>query len=317
MCLETVKDVIIKAQPEWSNVPKESIFIEKLNGCGGSKTFKVHTTYESVDSNINKVVFHSRIVNNVYEINYEARLEEIHKLIWEAELTIPRQITGKDWWIEKLVDNKIDWNDKNQGQKFAKSLALLHNKVNPDWFEKHRVKMAEEIPILNEAIAGSHIWTFACNFGLYNYFLGENPEFRKIFQDFSLEPFSEAGKKIVTAHADLTWHNALVDPEGNPYIIDFETCSAQWAAHEFSYMFRMEAFGTGTVEGRWNFVREYLKHRGFPYEDKDVELLVFDAQCCRSRVFWPSIIIADILEKKLDPDYKCLKQLLENIFLNF
>ena len=93
---------------------------------------------------------------------------------------------------------------KHQNSDIARVLARIH-KVPTDWYDPWKQKITDLYPVLKEAHLGSHVWLFTCSIDWYEVYA----PLHKIWQDFSIEPVSQAGKKIVTNHGDFHHGNIL------------------------------------------------------------------------------------------------------------
>merc|ERR1712097_136659 len=74
---------------------------------------------------------------------------------------------------------------------------------------------------------------------------------------------------------------------GKSCFIDFEFTAPYYAIHDLAY----------------TFAKSYLEELGFPSDDEQVELLVFDAECARLRHFHNSTLNHEMEKKSRNKEY--------------
>ena len=288
--------VIKNVLDEWKNVDIEKIEIKEISGAGGSKTYCVFIDDISIQEYFRKLVFHERILDPEDPLT-DVRMLDAQKSLWKHNLTIPRIISGRNWYIEPFIEKS---EQKFDNFFWASMTAKMHQNVVGDWYDAHRNRLIKKYPVLKNAHYGSHIWYYTTRVSCW---FQQNEDYHDFWINAGFEPLSEAGKRLTTGHNDIHIGNILVDNKMKPYFIDLEFTTTQWAANDLSYIFEMTQFGCDTVDGRLKFCKKYLEELGLPSSREDVELLIFDAQCQRLRCCWTAKLLEEIELTKANPSY--------------
>ena len=296
--LDEAIDLCINNVEEWKNVEKSGISTKDLSVIGGSGTFLVATGDKSVNLHYQKlVVFLRRFCED--DAMSEKRMLDAHKLFWEKELTVPRLVSGTNWYIEPFYEGpKVE--EHREDVDWAEVTAKIHKQCPTDWYNDHRSTKQEMWPVLKNAFLGAHIWQFACRAEWFNP-MNDQHEFWISAQK---EPLSKAGQRFATVHGNYHEGNAQLDSNKQAYVINFEFTCVQWAITDIAYAFSYGSFKTSKYEDRVKFCKRYLEVIGLPNDEESADLLIFDAECQGfMRIFHKSKICTEMDVKAKDPSY--------------
>lgn len=291
-----VQNFVVKVFPQWCDVRRSTIEVKNISGNGGSSTFKVTTTEDYMPEEFKHICLHVRSVDNAGPWAEDCMMEA-QKLLFEAGVGVPRYISGENWYIEPWVEGVHKCND---AKKMAEMTAKVH-KLPTEWYEVYRRKIVYEVPILTMASKGSHIWPLTNKLSWYKKY----KKAHKFMQIAGFEPISEAGKQVVFTHGNIHENNLLSTPEGNTYLIDFETCSVQYAANEIASIFAHDQFGCYDIKGKYEFCQAYLTAMEMPSDEKSAGEFLFDVECARLRSSSLSQLLKDVEQKRRNPFHEC------------
>lgn len=299
-----IRRLIARNFAPWKGVDcTTKVDIKDCSGKGGSRTYIISTEDNNIQSEYKKLIFHKRTMDRVDPLT-EKRMCDAQKALWESDVGVPRYVSGKDWYLEPFVEGLVGWDvpkDLVDPLVYATVLAKAHKNTSTKWFEKHRKRAIEQFPVLKDAHPGSHIWLFTTRMSWYK----EHEAHHKFWQNCGFEPLSEAGKRIVTVHGDIHKANVIVKEDEKAQFIDYEFTCPQWAVNDIAYMFAdWNTVIENDAKSRFNFCKKYLEELGLPSDDEQVELLVFDAECQKLRVFHCSKLLQELDKAKKDRNYK-------------
>lgn len=318
--------------PGWKVLDKSRFKLKNISGLGGSRTYLIDSNPKSSDT----APAHSRIVLRARQKTQdddpyqEIRMETSQKVLYDHGLAIPRLFEGKTFNIEPCVDDarpKLGWFqslllnvvcapiEKGDFKKFAVLLAKIHQ-VPTDWFEPIREGLQKQYPLLQGAVPGSHVWIMTSRMEWWGKWRANmSNEVIQFYLDATREPLSEAGRRVITSHGDYHEQNVIIEKSTGKYLaIDLEFTTVQYAAGGLAYIFGMSHFvsqyGCATTAGKRSFVKNYLEASGLPATPADVDLLIFDAECARTRHHWLGLLSTSMWQnlKWIDWDFKCYKE---------
>jgi hypothetical protein len=297
--------------PGWKGTHPSQIELKNFSGNGGSKTYKISCKHASPAA----VILHGRMRRDE-DPSTEARMQDAHKMLWEAGLAPPRLYTGDYWYIELFVPDvrktrldmwlceKFPRYQARRNRKVIKLLADIHKNASTAWFEPYRKKAMQEFPILKDAKLGSHIWLWTTRLEYYNWVPAEWQQF---WLEAGPEPITDAAKRLVFNHGDFHEANILVDKKGcKIWAIYYEFTQPCWAINDIAYSLAIEQLGCkhDSYDGKFTFCKSYLEEMGYPTLKKDVDAFIFDAECQSMRVFHPGLLFHEIQTLKHLPKHK-------------
>merc|ERR1712232_1014656 len=87
-----------------------------------------------------------------------------------------------------------------------------------------------------------------------------------------------------------------------PYIIDYEFVAPTYAINDISKIFQGRLFGTTDIQGKRRFCKIYLEELGLPNTEEQIDLLIFDAEVNKTRVF-KCLLGCEMEKKEKNPKY--------------
>ena len=305
---------------DWKGIEIDWINISNLAGLGGAITYKVFIETDKIPKEKNNilenikflsVVLHSTISDKTDRFEDE-KMRQAHRLLFRYDLIVPRLYEGKDWWIERFIEN--DRTEVLSIETYATLLADLHS-LPTDWYNTFYDQYTNEYPELKEAHPHGHVWTYVAKPG---WFMPYRTFETYLKHEDHFVPQTEAGKRIVNVHSDY-WNDNILYDKGlkKAYVIDLEYISVGWAARDLAFIFwwiehpgHLGVFldmkpdkSMTNYEAIYLFTKTYQKRLNYPHEKLDIENLIFDAECAKLRHFHCILAEDNKIKKTLDPNY--------------
>eukprot|EP00658_Telonema_sp_P-2_P040875 TRINITY_DN29230_c0_g1_i1.p1 TRINITY_DN29230_c0_g1~~TRINITY_DN29230_c0_g1_i1.p1 ORF type:complete len:294 (-),score=45.31 TRINITY_DN29230_c0_g1_i1:436-1317(-) len=199
-----------------------------------------------------------------------------------------RLAQGEDWFIEPWEGNGAPeiGPHVDKFRELGRFVADYHLKLPIEWYEPWRDALRKEIPALDGAAEGCHVWWWTARPN--KWLVGLDAECLELWaSDYFFAPQSEVGRRLVTAHGDLNEGNMLQMDDGLR-CIDFEFSCVTNAIQDLSYVvgwitedtYRQP--GAGPIEDKSEkkraFLEAYLEGVGQPCGPEQVDALLLDAE---------------------------------------
>jgi len=260
-------NLVASVLPGWVAVDRFSIVVEEVSGEGAQYTHKV-----SAQKAVPPVVALHRWDKDGPDEICQQRTAAAAKLFAQHGLAPARLAEGGDWYIEPWEGSGQPELDASRMAEVAELVARVH-RLPTEWYDGFRKRLQERTPELRQVPMGSHVWWWSSRGELMDEL---TEECRRVWCETNFfAPDSEAGKRIVTIHADLHAGNMLETDDGL-LLIDFEYACVTHAVHDLA--FAMYMCCDNDIERKEAFIEAYLKAMGYPADESDVEALLFDAE---------------------------------------
>lgn len=149
------------------------------------------------------------------------------------------------------------------------TVAVQLDLVPTDWFDPIRVEYRKAHPCLEDVPENSSLWPCVAynDAGLDKF---SSAQIRQLLAALPLSA-SEAGRAAVSVHGDLHPGNILISPTGELVATDFEFSCVSNPLQDLLYLPERSC-----SRGRRALSAAYLKARGFPCTEIDIEIFALD-----------------------------------------
>ena len=180
----------------------------------------------------------------------------------------PTIIASTDnWVIEPFAGQKPEFSPETWMRRMADLAARLHT-APTDWFDSWQEEMRQKYPCLQNVPVGSLIWScVAYHDGNLERYTAEDME--QLSTAIPM-PLSKSGGEVVSTHGDLHKGNTLLTPADVLVAVDFEHSCVSQVRQDLLY----NSWERGL--NRRILCTAYLKTRGLPCSEREVDLLAVD-----------------------------------------
>ena len=310
---------------EWKGATKDQIAVKDVSGKGGNRTYHVSRVVENdvvAEVAFHVVGQHSKFANHPKQLHIQKLVTE---LFWNAGISPRRLAQDEDRlfineWIKDAKNINELGTDLNVelAKELGKLLSKIHS-IDTGWYEPFYNYWIEQYPELSIVPRGSSFWyltgrnwplLFAHHFGTEHN--GSMDEFMrhlvddcKTYVECEVQPFTSAGRAIVTTHGDYHLSNIIVTENKDFYVIDFEQTHVSFAIQDISFFFFAFPACSESKTFKLEFCASYLKEMGHPHKESDAFALVLDAERCRFSVgFMSQLFDAFVHQEKAKEEDK-------------